>query len=211
MSSEVKPISVLVSEPSHFRIVSVSSDLDAMQQLVGGYIEPVYLPGQPWSIYCNEEGKMMGLGVNKPSTLMVDALYLAAGRQRFSAHDVLVGPVIWMGPPTGAGSETSVEIDIVRQFASRSIGLALRTAPGDADIVITVICDGNDIWVYDQADDTEAEWITLLTEKARNRAEHGTIEVWTGVSPDRWVELRVELMDHYEINLHDERRDRSYG
>jgi len=59
-------IKVLLVEPNKYpEIVEIEDNLEAMQSLVGGYIEE-YMPyNDNIAIVCNEEGKMMGLPLNR--------------------------------------------------------------------------------------------------------------------------------------------------
>lgn len=185
-------VSILISEPdSTFTIQRVNGTLEPMQKLVGGMLEAVTL--DEFHIYLNEEGKMMGLKPNDQSTMVLDS-YLPG----FSRRDILVGPVLWMG-----FNDDGNEADTPEHVISNFVAYTVTTA-------ITVIRVGNDIWVYDDAVKARIKILDLLA-AARNAAEHGTIEVVPGVRPQRWVESRVELMDHPEITLHDERSDRTFG
>ena len=47
------------------QVIEIDNDLEAMQELVDGYIEE-YMPFEDdAAIVCNEEGKMMGLAPNR--------------------------------------------------------------------------------------------------------------------------------------------------
>jgi hypothetical protein len=68
--------------------------LEALQKIVGGYIEQVpmwsdYL-GIPCAVYCNEEGKLHHLPINQRATM----LWRAKLRMPGALADVLVGPVV---------------------------------------------------------------------------------------------------------------------
>ena len=57
---------VIVKEPnrrSEYR--EIDDTLEAMQEIVGGYIECVFL-GEDTVMVCNEEGKLMGMQMNFP-------------------------------------------------------------------------------------------------------------------------------------------------
>ena len=43
----------------------IGSDLDSMQKIVGGPIEAVYPFDAPVALICNEEGKLLGLPLNR--------------------------------------------------------------------------------------------------------------------------------------------------
>lgn len=64
-----RTITVLVVEPMKpCRVQEISSDLESMQAIVGGYIEEVMPFREPVAIVCNEEGKNQGLPLNRPLT-----------------------------------------------------------------------------------------------------------------------------------------------
>ena len=81
----VRTITVLVVEPVQpCRVQEIPNTLEAMQQIVGGYIESVSFERE--AIICNEEGKLLGLPYNRPlmgeSGLPIDILqgtFLIAG------------------------------------------------------------------------------------------------------------------------------------
>ena len=57
---------VLIVEPEKApRMASIAGDLNSLQQVVGGYIEAVYPYDDPVAIVCHEEGKLIGLPLNR--------------------------------------------------------------------------------------------------------------------------------------------------
>ena len=57
---------VLIVEPEKVpRMASIAGDLNSLQQVVGGYIEAVYPYDDPVAIVCHEEGKLIGLPLNR--------------------------------------------------------------------------------------------------------------------------------------------------
>lgn len=57
---------VLIVEPEKApRMANIAGDLNSLQQVVGGYIEAVYPYDDPVAIVCNEEGKLIGLPLNR--------------------------------------------------------------------------------------------------------------------------------------------------
>ena len=57
---------VLIVEPEKApRMASITGDLNSLQQVVGGYIEAVYPYDDPVAIVCHEEGKLIGLPLNR--------------------------------------------------------------------------------------------------------------------------------------------------
>ena len=68
MSDEKYPLlKALVVEPMKpCRVQEFPCTLEAMQKIVGGYIQAVYPFPEPVAVVCNEEGKMLGLPFNRP-------------------------------------------------------------------------------------------------------------------------------------------------
>ena len=57
---------VLVVEPGQPPAVQeIDGSLESMQRLVGGYIQAVYPFADPVALICNEEGKLLGLPMNR--------------------------------------------------------------------------------------------------------------------------------------------------
>ena len=57
---------VVVVEPKKKPMVQdIGSDLASMQKIVGGSIEAVYPFADPVALICNEEGKLLGLPLNR--------------------------------------------------------------------------------------------------------------------------------------------------
>jgi hypothetical protein len=63
---EKKSMDVLIVEPEKSpRMASITGDLNSLQQVVGGCIEAVYPYDDPVAIVCHEEGKLIGLPLNR--------------------------------------------------------------------------------------------------------------------------------------------------
>ena len=57
---------VLIVEPEKApRMAAISGDLESLQKVVGGHIEAVYPYNDPVALVCNEEGKLIGLPLNR--------------------------------------------------------------------------------------------------------------------------------------------------
>lgn len=57
---------ILVVEPGRLPYeASISDDLASMQSVVGGLIQAVYPFEEPVALICNEEGKLLGLPMNR--------------------------------------------------------------------------------------------------------------------------------------------------
>lgn len=73
---------VLIIEPEMApRRASIDGDLASLQSLVGGLIEVIYPFADPVGIICNEEGKLMGLPLNR----------------RIRNHDIIAGTFVIAG------------------------------------------------------------------------------------------------------------------
>lgn len=101
-------ITVLVippDQPPHIAVIT--PDLETLQSMVGGYIEAVRLTDGV--IYCNEDGKRLGLPRNEPATTLARTTTPAVMNRR----DVLVGTCIVVGnvdPNTGEPSEDEQDV-----------------------------------------------------------------------------------------------------
>lgn len=65
-------LKVLVFEPAKEIIPAkepvvreIDSSLQAMQEVVGGYIQALYPWSDPIALICNDEGKLMGMAPNR--------------------------------------------------------------------------------------------------------------------------------------------------
>ena len=57
---------VVVVEPKKKPMVQdISPDLESMQKIVGGSIQAIYPFDEPVALICNEEGKLLGLPLNR--------------------------------------------------------------------------------------------------------------------------------------------------
>ena len=66
LAQEENTLSVLKIAPGqHPQQVEIDNDLKALQQAVGGSIDAVYPFADPVAIICNDEGKLMGLPLNR--------------------------------------------------------------------------------------------------------------------------------------------------
>lgn len=66
MDNKPNLIYVVLCEPGKKAcITTIHNTLESLQQIVGGYIEAVYPFDNPVVIICNEEGKIIGLELNR--------------------------------------------------------------------------------------------------------------------------------------------------
>jgi hypothetical protein len=84
------------------------NDLDAYRQLVGGNLEVLNLERPPATLYFNEEGKLVGMPVNRRATAL-----LWVHNSGLRGRDVIVGPAFVVGPPDRQGDDRSVPEDLV--------------------------------------------------------------------------------------------------
>ena len=62
----MKKIDVLLVEPGKVPVeVTIGSELEDLQEIIGGQIETAYYYQDPVVIICDEEGKIMGLPLNR--------------------------------------------------------------------------------------------------------------------------------------------------
>ena len=90
------------------RAEAITPDLATLQRLVGGTIEVLGRDG--WHAYLNDEGKLLGLPVNRLAT---DVLFTGSGHR-----DVIVGDVVLLGDHPGGG-EASVPADVLDRVLAR--------------------------------------------------------------------------------------------
>lgn len=97
---------VLVIEPVKQPVVKeIGNTLKDMQRMVGGYIQAFY----PWmdevAIICNDEGKIMGLPLN---------------RSIFGEHgelvDIIAGTFFICGAPMDSGKFTDLPEDLIEHY-----------------------------------------------------------------------------------------------
>ena len=103
-------LSVLLIQPGKApRMVEIPDTLDAMQELVGGYIEE-YMPfDDEVAIIVNEEGKLNGLPPNR-------AIFTEDGKQ---IADVLVGDFFIVKAPVDAEKYMSLPKDMAEKYAEK--------------------------------------------------------------------------------------------
>lgn len=97
---------VLLVEPQkHPRVVEIDTSLEALQKLVGGYIEPIYPFDDEVALICNEEGKINGLPLNR-------GLYDEDGE----IYEIIAGNFFIIGAPEDAEDFTSLSQEQIEKF-----------------------------------------------------------------------------------------------
>ena len=84
-------------------VIEIDNTLEAKQELVGGYIECVYLPNDDNVVLiCNEEGKINGMKLN-----------------RDIGHDIIAGPFLIVGDDYENGDFKSLTEDQILKYKMR--------------------------------------------------------------------------------------------
>ena len=98
-------LQVLLVEPGKRpRTVELPDTLEAMQQAVGGLIQAIYPFEEPVALVCNDEGKLMGLPLNRGLRTEDRTLY-----------DIVCGTFfLCAAPPDGDSFESLSEEQLVR-------------------------------------------------------------------------------------------------
>ena len=100
-------ITVLVVEPGKKPYAKeISSELSSLQHEVGGYIQAVYPYEDPVAIICNEEGKLIGLPLNR-----------ALRGEDGQIYDVIAGTFLIVG--LGEEDFTSLTPQYMKQFKEK--------------------------------------------------------------------------------------------
>lgn len=56
---------VMVEPEKEAYVKEIDSSLDSMQKIVGGYIQIIFPFSEPIALVCNDEGKLLGLPLNR--------------------------------------------------------------------------------------------------------------------------------------------------
>ena len=87
-------IKVLKVEPDKApELIEMPNELEAMQAIVGGYIE-VFPLADDVAIVCNEEGKMNGLPLNRPIYHEGEMVEIIAGTFFIAGDDISIGEFV---------------------------------------------------------------------------------------------------------------------
>lgn len=106
------------------------SDFRAIQAVVGGLFDVIDLATSAATLWLNDEGKLIGLPVNRRATALLWALHSA-----WAGNDVLCGDVLVTGQPDSQGDTQSVPADLLALLArpassaSRGVLVEVQTDP----------------------------------------------------------------------------------
>lgn len=102
-------LKVLLVEPlKRPRMIEIPHEVEAMQRLVGGYIETVYPFDDPVVLVCNDEGKLDGLPLNR-------VLFGENGR----IYDIIAGSFFIAHVPPDAEDFQSLPDDLAKKYAMK--------------------------------------------------------------------------------------------
>lgn len=101
---------ILVVEPEKAPVEQeISGSLDSIQAIVGGAIQAVYPFDDPVALICNEEGKDLGLPLNR-------ALF---DPETHGITDIIAGTFFVCGAPADSESFTSLTEEQMRTYRRR--------------------------------------------------------------------------------------------
>ena len=97
---------VLVIEPERRpELREIDGSLKSMQEIVGGYIQPVYLFDDPVALVCNDEGKLMNLPANR-----------GLRGEDGQIYDIVCGTFFVCGAPGNSDHFTSLSPEQIKQY-----------------------------------------------------------------------------------------------
>ena len=117
-------MTVLLVEPNKApEVKEISGTLDSMQELVGGTIQAIYPFDEPVALICNDEGKLLGMQMN---------------RMLPEIGDIICGPFFLCGAPPDSEEFTSLSPEQLNRYADRFKAVELIVPVGDAVFVLEV-------------------------------------------------------------------------
>ena len=100
---------ILLVEPGKApRLTEIGDSLESMQAVVGGSIQAVYPFEEPVALVCNEEGKCLGLPLNR-------VLRLDSGE----IYDVIAGTFFLCAAPLDSDRFASLTEEQIARYAER--------------------------------------------------------------------------------------------
>ena len=99
-------MTVLLIEPGKQpRKAEIDGSLKGMQQVVGGYIQAIFPFDDPVALVCNEEGKLLGLPMNR-----------ALRDEEGDIYDIVAGTFLLCGAPPDSENFTSLEEEYLEKY-----------------------------------------------------------------------------------------------
>ena len=100
---------VLVVEPERRpEVREINDSLSAMQEIVGGLIQPIYLFDEPVALVCNDEGKLLDLPANRGLRNKDGQIY-----------DIVCGTFFLCGAPPDSDHLTSPTPEQIQRYQER--------------------------------------------------------------------------------------------
>ena len=100
---------VLVVEPERRpEVREINDSLSAMQEIVGGLIQPIYLFNEPVALVCNDEGKLLDLPANRGLRNKDGQIY-----------DIVCGTFFLCGAPPDSDHLTSLTPEQIQRYQER--------------------------------------------------------------------------------------------
>lgn len=100
---------VLVVEPERRpEVREINDSLSAMQEIVGGLIQPIYLFDEPVALVCNDEGKLLDLPANRGLRNKDGQIY-----------DIVCGTFFLCGAPPDSDHFTSLTPEQIQRYQER--------------------------------------------------------------------------------------------
>ena len=86
----------------------INDSLSAMQEIVGGLIQPIYLFDEPVALVCNDEGKLLDLPANRGLRNKDGQIY-----------DIVCGTFFLCGAPPDSDHLTSLTPEKIQRYQER--------------------------------------------------------------------------------------------
>ena len=99
---------VLVEPGKAARLAEIQGGLASMQEVVGGYIQSLYPWEDPVALICNDEGKLLGLPLNRVLRLDDGGIY-----------DVIAGAFFLCAAPPDSDRFTGLTEEQVARYSER--------------------------------------------------------------------------------------------
>lgn len=110
INNPVKQIKVLYITPHKApEIITINDNLDDLQNIVGGHIEIIHPYDDNVAIVCNEEGKILGLPLNR-------AIYTNMQENSRNMIDIIAGPFIIVGTPEWSEEFESLDDEQIKKY-----------------------------------------------------------------------------------------------
>ena len=98
-------IVLLIQPGEKSALAEISATLETMQKIVGGYIQVLYPFDDPIALVCNEEGKLLGLSLNR-------GLRDGCGQ----IYDAIAGTFFLCGAPPDTDHLDSLPEELVEKY-----------------------------------------------------------------------------------------------